>query len=43
MLKWPAGNVKLERSGGLDYLVGGEERSAFPALLTPGTVDGGYL
>ena len=42
VLKGPAGNVKLERSGGLDYLVGGEERSAFPALLTPGSVDGGY-
>ena len=34
VLKGPTGNVKLERSGGLDYLVGGEERSAFPALLT---------
>ena len=42
VLKGPAGNVKLERSGGLDYLVGGEERSAFPALLTPRSVDGGY-
>ena len=42
MLKGPAGNVKLECSGGLDYLVGGEERSVFPALLTPGSVDGGY-
>ena len=42
MLKGPAGNVKLERSGGLDHLVGGEERSAFPSLLTPGSVDGGY-
>ena len=34
VLKGPTGNVFLERSGGLDYLVGGEERSAFPALLT---------
>ena len=42
VLKGPTGNVKLERSGGLDYLVGGEERFAFPALLTPGSVDGGY-
>ena len=41
VLKGPTGNVKLERSGGLDYLVGGEERSAFPALLTLGSVDGG--
>ena len=41
VLKGLAGNVKLERSGGLDYLVGGEERSAFPALLTPGSFDGG--
>ena len=35
MLKRPRGTVKLERSGGLDYLVGGEERCVFPALLTP--------
>ena len=42
VLKGSNGTVKLERSGGLDYLVGGEERSAFPALLTPGSVDGGH-
>ena len=43
MLKGPNGNAKLERPGGLDYFVGGgEERSAFPAVLTPGSVDGGY-
>ena len=42
VLKGSGGNVQLERSGGLDYLVGGEERSPFPALLTPGSVDGGY-
>ena len=42
MLKGPKGNVKLERSGGLDFLVGGEERCVFPALLTPGSVDGGF-
>ena len=40
--KGPRGNVKLERSGGLDYLVGGEGQRVFPALLTPGSVDGGY-
>ena len=40
--KGPRGNVKLERSGGLDYLVGGEEQCVFLALLTPGSVDGGY-
>ena len=38
LLKGTNGNVELERSGGLDCLVGGE-RSAFPALLTPGSVD----
>ena len=42
VFKRPAGNVKLECSGGLDYLVGGEVRSAFPALLKPGSVDGSY-
>ena len=42
MLKGPRGNVKLERSGGLDHLVGFEEQCVFPALLTPGSVDGGY-
>ena len=42
LLKGTNENVELERSGGLDCLVGGEERSAFPALLTPGSVDGGY-
>ena len=43
MLKSPSGNVKFERSGGLDHLVGGgDERSAFPTLLTLGSVDGGY-
>ena len=41
MLKGPRGNVKLERSGGLDYLVGGEEQCVFPAFLAPGSVDGG--
>ena len=41
VLKGPKGNVKLERSVGLDYLVGGEEWCVFPALLTPGSVDGG--
>ena len=41
-LRGPRGNVKLERSCGLDYLVGGEEQCVFPALLTPGSVDGGY-
>ena len=30
------------RSGGLDYLVGGEVRSAVPAVLTPGSVDEGH-
>ena len=39
MLKGPKGNVKLERSGGLDCLVGGEEGCVFPALLTLGSVD----
>ena len=34
--------MKLERSGGLDYLVGGERQCVFPALLTPGSVDAGY-
>ena len=35
--------MKLERSGGLDCLVGGgEERSAFLAILTPGSVNGRY-
>ena len=34
VLKRPQGNVKLERSGGLDYLVGCDERRVFPALLT---------
>ena len=34
--------MKLERSGGLDYLVGGEGQCVFPALLTPGSVYGGY-
>ena len=34
--------MKLERSGGLDYLVGGEEQHVFPALLTHGSVDGSY-
>ena len=43
VLKGPSGKLKLECLGGLDYLVGGgEERSAFPALLTPGSVDGVY-
>ena len=42
VLKGPNGNVQLERSGGLDYLDGGEERSAFPALLTPGSVNAGF-
>ena len=42
VLKRPKGNVKLERSGGLDYFVGGEGQCVFPALLTPGSVDGGY-
>ena len=42
VLRQPRGNVKLERSGGLDYLVGGEGRHVFPALLTHGSVDGGY-
>ena len=42
VLKGPRGNVRLERSGDLDYLVGGEGQRVFPALLTPGSVDGGY-
>ena len=42
VLRRPRGNVKLERSGGLDYLVGGKGQCVFPALLTPGSVDGGY-
>ena len=42
VLKGPRGNVKLERSGGLDYLVDGEGQRDFPALLTPASVDGGY-
>ena len=42
MLQGPKRNVKLERSGGLDHLVGGEERCVFPGLLSPGSVDGGY-
>ena len=41
VLKGPRGNVKLERSGGLDYLVGGEGQHVIPALLTHGSVDGG--
>ena len=41
-LKGRRGNVKLERSGGLDHLVGGEGQHVFRALLTPGSVDGGY-
>ena len=40
VFKGPKGNVKLECSGGLDYLVGGEEPCVYPALLTPGSVDG---
>ena len=39
MLKGPKENVKLERSGGVDYLVGGEEQCVFRALLTPCSVD----
>ena len=42
VLKGPRGNVKLERSGGLAYLVGGEGQHVFPALLKHGSVDGGY-
>ena len=42
VLKGSRGNVRIERSGGLDYLQGGEEQRVFPALLTPGSVDGGY-
>ena len=42
MLKGPRGNVELERFGGLDHLVGGEGQCVFPALLTLGSVDGGY-
>ena len=34
--------MRFERSGGLDYLVGGEGQHVFPALLTHGSVDGGY-
>ena len=34
--------MRLERSGGLDYLVGSEEQRVFPALITPGSVDGCY-
>ena len=34
--------MKLERSGGLGYLVGGEGQCVFHALLTPGSADGGY-
>ena len=33
--------VKLERSGGLDYLVGGEEQCLF-SCFTPGSVDGSH-
>ena len=40
VMKGPKGNVKLERSDGLDYVVGGEGQLVFPALLTPGSVDG---
>ena len=40
VLKGPRGHVKLELLGGLDHLVG-EEQCVFPALLTPGSVDGG--
>ena len=37
VLTRPKGSVTLERSGGLDHLVGsGEERTACPTLLTPG-------
>ena len=43
VLKGPRGNVKLERSGGLDFLVGGEGQHVFPAVLTHGSVDGGLL
>ena len=42
MLKGLRGHVKLERSGGLDYFVGGEGHCVFHALFTPGSVDGGY-
>ena len=42
VVKGSNGTVKLDSSGGLDYLVGGEERSAFPAWLTTGSVDGGH-
>ena len=42
VLTRPNGIVKLERSGGLDQLVGGEGQYVLPALLTPGSVDGGY-
>ena len=43
VLEGPRGNVKLERSGGLDYLVvGGEGQHVFSALLSHGSVDGSY-
>ena len=42
VLKGPRGNVKLERSGGLDYLVEDEGQHVFPALLTYRSVDGSY-
>ena len=43
-LRGPGGEARLERSGGLDYLVGGnDEVAAHPALLMSGTVEGGYL
>ena len=34
--------MKLERSCGLDYLIGGEGQHVFPALLTHGSVGGDY-
>ena len=42
VLKGPRGSVRLDRSGGLDYLVGGEAQRFFLALLTPGSVERGY-
>ena len=39
VLKGPKGNGKLERSV---WTTSPAERCVFPALLTPGSVDGGY-
>ena len=41
VLRGPKGNVKVEMTGGVDYLVGGEEQSR-KTLLTPESADGGH-